>query len=67
MDDDDDDVVDGPSLGSGSSDLSDLPIATITKIIKEQLPDGVKCAADLAPLVQACLGGDLGRAFCLHQ
>lgn len=29
--------------------------ATVTKLIKEQLPEGLRCHADVAPLVQACL------------
>ena len=30
---------------------------TVSKIVKEALPDGVKCGSAVAPLVQACLNG----------
>jgi len=46
----DDDV-----LGSSSRADTSFALATITKLVKEELPANVKCAADVAPMVQSCL------------
>lgn len=48
--DDDDELV-----GSSRSEAS-LPLNAVTKLVKEALPDGVRCDAAVSPLVQACLG-----------
>jgi histone H3/H4 len=46
---------DEPIAGGGSDSAASLPAATITKIIKENLPVGAHVGADVTPLVSACM------------
>ena len=50
---DDDDAE--PIAGGGGEGAASFPTATITKIIKENLPSGTHIGADVAPLVSACM------------
>lgn len=50
-DDDDDD-----SGHASASREASFPAATVAKLVKETLPEGIKCGPDVVPLVQGCLG-----------
>ena len=57
-DDDDAQLVgssDAAAGGSSSADAS-LPNATVARLVKEVLPDGLRVAPDVVPLLQVCLG-----------
>ena len=44
------------SAGQSTSEAStSFPAATITKLVKDNLPEGTRLAADVTPLVSACL------------
>lgn len=50
MDADDDDELVGASRGELG-----VPVATVTRLVKEALPEGVKCDQAVSPLIAACL------------
>ena len=50
-----DDEDEGTSVAGARAEAS-LPLAAVAKVVKEALPDGLRCASEVAPLVQSCLG-----------
>lgn len=41
---------------AGAQADASFPLKTVANLVKESLPTGTKCSADVAPLMQSCLG-----------